>query len=126
MQVNRPLTMKKEGIQTRNRKISTKQKKNASRNELRFDPPTLFLEGPPNGFGTIAPYQPSFNPMQFPGQHPSMGHSLAATPGFSQSHHHMLHPSHHQNHAVTSHSAQTNGTLTLNIPHSTVVHTRCG
>lgn len=63
--VNRPLTMKKEGIQTRNRKISTKLKK--AQKDQRLDSNFRFLDRslPWGGYGMTPGFHPGF---------PGMGH----------------------------------------------------
>nr|AAI70266.1 GATA binding factor-1b [Xenopus laevis] len=73
--VNRPLTMKKEGIQTRNRKVSSKSKKKKQL-ENPFEPPKTGVEEP-------SPYQ--YGPLLFHGQMPTMGHMLSPPHHFLQS-----------------------------------------
>ncbi|XP_073496530.1 erythroid transcription factor isoform X1 [Phyllobates terribilis] len=70
--VNRPLTMKKEGIQTRNRKVSSKSKKKKQQTpDGLYDP----LKNAPED---QAMYQ--FGPILLPGQIPSMGHLMPCSP----------------------------------------------
>ena len=60
-QVNRPLTMKKEGIQTRNRKISTKLKK--AQKDQRLNSNFRFLDRsglPWGGYGMPGGFHPGF------------------------------------------------------------------
>ncbi|XP_006008598.1 GATA-binding factor 2 [Latimeria chalumnae] len=65
--VNRPLTMKKEGIQTRNRKVSSKSKKNKK-------VPDVYVEGPK----VLAEDQSySFGSMMLPSHMGSMGHMMS-------------------------------------------------
>ncbi|XP_075041693.1 erythroid transcription factor [Mixophyes fleayi] len=70
--VNRPLAMKKDGIQTRNRKVSSKSKKKKQQTEdglldpLRMNPEEQAMY--------------SFGPIFVPGQIPSMGHLMPCTP----------------------------------------------
>ncbi|XP_071960680.1 GATA-binding factor 2-like isoform X2 [Antedon mediterranea] len=76
--VNRPLTMKKDGIQTRNRKLSSKSKKNKNKmpEELKFP---SFIDQP-NHYGTTMHHVPDYG-MGGPGgqihhhTHPSMAYS---------------------------------------------------
>ncbi|CAH1265250.1 GATA2 [Branchiostoma lanceolatum] len=86
--VNRPLTMKKDGIQTRNRKVSNKSKKKGKQDELNLmksdDKLTAFTSMPVNS--------PPFS---------DCGASLSATmphmsyvPSNYTNHHMMSHPSH--------------------------------
>merc|ERR1711990_663750 len=69
--VNRPLTMKKEGIQTRNRKISTKLKK--AQKDQRLDSNFRFLDRsglPWGGYGMPSGFHPGFPSMS---HHPMAG-----------------------------------------------------
>ena len=125
-QVNRPLTMKKEGIQTRNRKISTKLKKSSSCNrDPCFGPSNFkFFENP----GTLAAaYTGPFGQMStfggvHPHHHPHMPHHLTSSGGFPGGHHilqtphHPMHPSH------PGASVPGSGTLALGINHPNMVH----
>lgn len=70
--VNRPLTMKKEGIQTRNRKVSSKSKK--KKQQI----PDGIFEPLRNGPEDQAMYP--FGPILLPGQIPSMGHLMPCSP----------------------------------------------
>ncbi|CAN2389208.1 Transcription factor [Pristimantis euphronides] len=70
--VNRPLTMKKDGIQTRNRKVSSKSKKKQQQ------PRGSFLEPFKNGPEDQTMYP--FGPILLPGQIPSMGHLMPCSP----------------------------------------------
>ncbi|XP_056395957.1 erythroid transcription factor isoform X2 [Hyla sarda] len=81
--VNRPLTMKKEGIQTRNRKVSSKSKKKKQQNpEGLFEP----LRNSPEDQAMYP-----FGPIFLPGQIPSMGH-LMPMPCSPPPHHHLISP----------------------------------
>ncbi|XP_044124221.1 erythroid transcription factor isoform X2 [Bufo gargarizans] len=70
--VNRPLTMKKEGIQTRNRKVSSKSKKKKPQ------PLDGLFEPLQNGLEDQAMYP--FRPILLTGQIPSMGHLMPCSP----------------------------------------------
>ncbi|KAG8447319.1 hypothetical protein GDO86_014691 [Hymenochirus boettgeri] len=75
--VNRPLTMKKDGIQTRNRKVTSKSKKKKQL-ENPFEGPRIGMEEPPlYAFGSLL----------YPGQIPQMGHLMPCTPP-----HHLINP----------------------------------
>ncbi|KAM4695732.1 erythroid transcription factor isoform 2-T2 [Rhinophrynus dorsalis] len=67
--VNRPLTMKKDGIQTRNRKVTSKSKK-----KKQLDSPFELPKAGPE-----EPNLYSFGSLLFPGQMPSMGHLMPCT-----------------------------------------------
>ena len=91
--------MKKDGIQTRNRKISTKIKKSGVCRDARYDQTFRFLDNP-TGFANLQSYSQSFNPMQF-NPHGHMSHQLTGTQGFGHhvNHHSMFPPpGHHVNH----------------------------
>ncbi|XP_053328898.1 erythroid transcription factor [Spea bombifrons] len=68
--VNRPLTMKKDGIQTRNRKVTSKSKKKKSADNA-FELP----KGPPE-----EPAMYSLGPLFLPGGIPAMGHLMPCSP----------------------------------------------
>nr|XP_002122567.2 transcription factor GATA-3 [Ciona intestinalis] len=133
--VNRPLTMKKEGIQTRNRKISTKLKKSSVCRDPRFDATNFkFFDGS-SGFGAAAAaaaaYSGQFGQMHtfggvHPHHHPHMAHHLTAgSAGFANSHHPMLPPPpHHTMHPPhpTPPAAPGSANLTLSLNHSSMVH----
>ena len=131
--------MKKEGIQTRNRKISTKLKKASICRDSRFDPASFkFFENPTNfnaAAAAAAAYSGSFGSMHTFGgvhphphhphhsHHPHVSHHFTGTTGFSGGHHllptphHAMHHSPHPSVAVTG-----SGSLTLGLNHANMVH----
>nr|XP_039263162.1 trans-acting T-cell-specific transcription factor GATA-3-like [Styela clava] len=124
--VNRPLTMKKEGIQTRNRKISTKLKKSSMCRDPRFDGNFKFLDKGALGGSAYSPG--SFGPMHSLGgiphhPHHHMPHHLAGS-SFGGASHHVLppgahHPMHHTSHPT---AGPASGSLALGLNHSNMVH----
>ncbi|MCJ8729603.1 hypothetical protein PDJAM_G00108220 [Pangasius djambal] len=71
--MNRPLTMKKEGIQTRNRKMSTKSKRKRGESSHQFHF-SRFMQNKPHGFNQITSISHHVNmppPVKF---HPAFGH----------------------------------------------------
>lgn len=123
--------MKKDGIQTRNRKISTKLKKASMCRDPRFDANFNFLEKNPLGaaaayssgpFGQVhhtlsgLPHHPHH-------AHQRMSHHLAGSSFPGGPHHHMLqhpgHPMHHPSHQAT---ASASNSLALGLNHSNMVH----
>ncbi|XP_075691023.1 erythroid transcription factor [Rhinoderma darwinii] len=80
--VNRPLTMKKDGIQTRNRKVSSKSKKKKQQS------PDGLFEPLRTGPDDQAMYP--FGPIFLHGQMPSMGHLMPCSP--PPPHHHLITP----------------------------------
>ena len=130
--------MKKEGIQTRNRKISTKLKKSSVCRDPRFDPANFKFFDNAGGFNAAAAaaaaYSGSFgqmhtfggvHPHHHPAHHPHVAHHLASSTGFAGSMlptahpHHPIHPSHP---AAAAAAATGSGTLTLGLNHPNMVH----
>ena len=130
--------MKKEGIQTRNRKISTKLKKSTMCRDPRFDPSNFKFFENPGSFGAAAAaaaaYSGSFSQMHTFGgvhphhhsHHPHMAHHLASSTAFpaphpmlpAPHHHHTMHPPH----PAAAAAASGSGALTLGLNHPNMVH----
>uniref|UniRef100_H2Z8S8 GATA-type domain-containing protein n=1 Tax=Ciona savignyi TaxID=51511 RepID=H2Z8S8_CIOSA len=132
--VNRPLTMKKEGIQTRNRKISTKLKKSSVCRDPRFDAANFKFFESPGGFGAAAAaaaaysgqFGHTFGGVHPAHHHPHMPHHLAGSAGFTNTHP-MLPPPHHAMHPFRIPAPQPAApgsglTCTLSLNHSNMVH----
>ncbi|XP_025106194.1 transcription factor GATA-3-like isoform X2 [Pomacea canaliculata] len=89
--VNRPLTMKKDGIQTRNRKMSTKSKKKGKGGMGAMD---LLRDKPFSNFPA-----PNFSPAMPPSMSPYMtSQGLGSMGGGYLTHHASTHPAHHSAH----------------------------
>lgn len=136
-QVNRPLTMKKEGIQTRNRKISTKLKKVSSCQDPRFDPSNFNFFDQSNSFGAAAAaaaaYSRPFGPMpafgsvhphrHHPPHPPHVSHHFSGSSGFTGGHHLLQAPHHAMHHPPhPSASAAGAGAIPLGLNHPNMVH----
>lgn len=79
LQVNRPLAMKKDGIQTRNRKVGSKSKKKKQQaQDGVYENHKMTPEEQ-----TMYP----FSPIMVPGQMPPLGHLMPGTPP-----HHLITP----------------------------------
>lgn len=76
IQVNRPLTMKKDGIQTRNRKMSGKPKKRRGEHFQQFD---SCVHEKPSTFSHMANMPHPFNMTQPIQLHPAFSHSSLVT-----------------------------------------------
>ena len=124
--------MKKEGIQTRNRKISTKLKKSSVCRDPRFDPSNFkFFD---TAAAAAAAYSGSFGQMHtfggvhphHPAHHPHMAHHLASSTGFAGAHPMLptAHPHHpiHASHSASAAAASGSGALTLGLNHPNMVH----
>lgn len=125
--VNRPLTMKKEGIQTRNRKISTKLKKSSLCRDPQFQANFKFLDKSALGGAAYSPgsFGPAMHSLGGIPHHPHhhMPHHLAGS-GFGGTSHHMIphtahHPIHHTSHPT---AGSATGNLTLGLNHPNMVH----
>ena len=123
--------MKKEGIQTRNRKISTKLKKSSVCRDPCFAPANFkFFENPGSfeaAAAAAAAYSGPFGQMPtfggvHPHHHPHMTHHLASPNGFAGGHH-ILQTPHHPMHPPHPGSSVTgSGTLALGLNHPNMVH----
>ena len=115
--------MKKEGIQTRNRKISTKLKKSSIGRDPRFDAANFKFFDNAGSFGAAigAAYSGSFGHTFGHPHHPHPGHMthpLTAPAGFGGAHpmlpnpHHTMHPTQHPAAAASA----------LGLSHTNMVH----
>ena len=124
--------MKKEGIQTRNRKISTKLKKSSMSRDPRFDAANFKFCDNYGTFGAAAAigaaYSGSFGQTHmFGGVHPHhphahpghMTHPLTGPAGFGGSHHHPMLPTAHHTMHPTQHPAAASA---LGLSHTNMVH----
>ena len=124
--------MKKEGIQTRNRKISTKLKKSSSCNRDPCFGPTnfKFFENPGRfeaAAAAAAAYSGSFSQMPtfggvHPHHHPHMAHHLTSSGGFPGGHHILQPPHHPMHHSHPGASVPGSGALALGLNHPNMVH----
>ncbi|KAM9325292.1 erythroid transcription factor [Gastrophryne carolinensis] len=83
--VNRPLTMKKDGIQTRNRKVGSKSKKKKQQQQQQQQVQEGLFETYKTGPEEMTMYQ--YPPILMSGQIPSLGHLVPGTPP-----HHLMSP----------------------------------
>lgn len=132
--------MKKEGIQTRNRKISNKLKKTSVCRDPRFDAANFKLFDSTGSFGAAAAAAAAYSgpfgqmhtfssvhPHHHP-HHPHMHPHLAASASFGSTHHPMLSGPHpHSMHptypaAAAAAAATGSGSLTLGLNHPNMVH----